>query len=199
MMMKKILGTVFIMGVLLQGIYAQEEGKFRLGLDVGYAIPDGEGGILVALEPKYNIANNMNVGLRVEGAALAKDVNSNEFSTEAEGTFNVSVLGTFDYYFNTSSTSSFAPFIGGGLGYYALTDVEINDNDFTNQVTIERETEVEDKFGGLIRAGVEWGKFRLAASYNIVGDSDLGNGVDVNNSYVGLSLGFYAGGGKWGL
>ena len=59
------------------------------------------------------------------------------------------------------------------------------------------ELELDGKFGGLIRAGFELGKLRLAASYNLIGKSDLGEGVEVKNSYLGISLGFYLGGGKW--
>lgn len=54
---------------------AQQAGRFRMGLDLGPAIPDGGGiGALFSLEPKINIANNMSVGLRFGVAALAKDV-----------------------------------------------------------------------------------------------------------------------------
>lgn len=39
---------------------AQEQGKFRVGLEAGYTMPSGGGGVLFAVEPKTNIADNMN-------------------------------------------------------------------------------------------------------------------------------------------
>ncbi len=53
---------------------AQEEGKSLVGLEAGYTMPDGGGGVLIAIRPKYNIADNMNIGLRFESAAMAKNV-----------------------------------------------------------------------------------------------------------------------------
>jgi hypothetical protein len=48
-MRKAISAALFVLGVTTVG-FAQEQGKFRVGLDFGYAMPDG--GVLVALEPK---------------------------------------------------------------------------------------------------------------------------------------------------
>jgi len=49
----------------------------------------------------------------------------------------------------------------------------------------------------MVRGGVELGKFRAALEYNILPKSNLLIGQSINNSYVGLSLGFYFGGGRW--
>lgn len=204
--MKKIFYAVIVVICMTQWSNAQEQGKFRVGLDLGYAIPDGGGGILVALEPKYNIGDNMNVGLRFESAVLAKNVilpQNSEFgvnSLESELAASSSFLGTFDYYFN-SGNSSFAPFLGAGIGYSTLANLEVDIaqvpglEPIGDEDTVD-EVEVDGKFGGLIRAGFEAGKFRLAATYNLIGKSDL-DGAETKNSYIGISLGFYLGGGKW--
>ncbi len=193
--MKKI----FFIGITIIGIVqftqAQEQNKFRVGFDFGYAIPDGGGGIIAALEGKYNVADNMNVGLRIESAAMAKNVAAVNDVAEIEASLSASTsyFGTFDYYFNSGS-SSFAPFVGSGIGYSALANLT-----FSDQIT-DDEFEVDGKFGGLIRTGFELGKFRMAASYNLIGKSEIGEGIDaveVKNSYFGISLGFYVGGGKW--
>lgn len=78
--------------------------------------------------------------------------------------------------------------------------------------TIEVDTSIDpDDIGTLsanssispvIRAGFEAGKFRLSLDYNMVPKSDLINlQGDVigesGNSYLGIALGFYVGGGKW--
>ncbi|SNZ01198.1 hypothetical protein [Flagellimonas pacifica] len=197
--MKKIFLAIVVMASMTQFLSAQEQNKFRVGLDLGYAIPDGGGGILIALEPKYNIADNMNVGIRIESAAMAKKVGLVEASLAGSTSYS----GTFDYYFSSGS-SSFAPFIGAGVGYSSLAnvgfDIDIDSgfgDDSPLTIDEELELEVDGSFGGLVRAGFEAGKLRLAATYNLIGKSDLGEGAEIKNSYIGISLGFYVGGGKW--
>lgn len=188
--MKKVFYAVIVLMATTQLTFAQEQGKFRVGLDLGYAMPSGGGGILLAIEPKYNIADNMNIGLRFESAAMAKNVGT----SEADLTASASYSGTFDYYFNSGS-SSFAPFLGAGVGYSSLGNLSTSIEEENVEDSVE--LEVDGKFGGLIRTGFEAGKFRVAATYNLIGKSDLGEGVEVKNSYFGISLGFYVGGGKW--
>lgn len=188
--MKKLFFSLIVLFTISQSGYSQEQNKFRVGLDLGYAIPDGGGGVLVALEPKYNIADNMSVGLRIEGAALAKNITDGDGATlEANLGTNTSYSATFDYYFHNGS-SSFAPFIGGGAGYNTLANLEV---DFLGETA---EAEVDGKFGGLVRAGFELGKLRVAATYNLIGKTEI-EGSETKNSYFGISLGFYVGGGKW--
>lgn len=183
---------------VVQVSQAQEQGKFRVGFDLGYTMPSGGGGILFAVEPKYNIADNMNIGLRFESAAMAKNIDVGPASAEASLTASASYSGTFDYYFNSGS-SSFAPFFGAGVGYSSLGSIgfDIDDIEDIEDVEGSADVEVDGKFGGLIRAGFEAGKFRLAATYNLIGKTELAEGLDVKNSYLGISLGFYFGGGKW--
>jgi hypothetical protein len=57
--------------------------------------------------------------------------------------------------------------------------------------------------GGLLRGGFEWGKFRMGLEYNLVPKSTLqdtsgNNRGTISNSYLGIHLGFFVGGGKWG-
>ena len=130
----------------------------------------------VDIEPKYNITDNSNIGIRFGVAASSSD-----FDTNVDA--NLSILGTYDYYFSNGKSST-APFLGGGLGYYVLGEVD-------NSVNLG------EQFGAIIRGGVEFGKFRLALEYNILPKTDLEFGESVKNSYFGASIGFYAGGGKW--
>jgi len=193
--MKKIFFAFLLMLAVVQVSQAQEEGKFRVGLEGGYTMPSGGGGVLLAVEPKYNIADNMNIGIRFESAAMAKNVDVGPASAEASLTASVSYSGTFDYYFNSGS-SSFAPFLGAGAGYSSLGSIGF-DIDDVEDIEGDADVEVDGKFGGLIRAGFEAGKFRLAATYNLIGKTELAEGLEVKNSYLGISLGFYLGGGKW--
>lgn len=169
-----VISVLFILG--LTTVNGQEKDKFRAGLDIGYVFADGGGGILFAIEPKYNITDNSNIGIRL---GLASSSSNND--TEADG--NMSILGTYDYYFSNGKSST-VPFLGGGLGYYVLVDA-------SNTINLG------EKFGAIIRGGVELGKFRLALEYNILPKTDLEFGESVKNSYFGASLGFYVGGGKW--
>lgn len=188
--MKKIIFAFLLLLAVVQVSQAQEQNKFRVGFDLGYTMPSGGGGVLFAIEPKYNIADNMNVGIRFESAAMAKNVGETEASLTASGSY----IGTFDYYFSSGS-SSFAPFLGAGVGYSTLGNIGFDID--SEEIEGDVEVEVDGKFGGLVRAGFEAGKFRLTASYNLVGKTELMEGVEVKNSYLGISLGFYLGGGKW--
>jgi outer membrane protein W len=196
--MKKIILTVA--AVFAFGFAnAQKEGSFRVGLDLGYTIPsNGGGGILLSIEPKYNLKDNMNVGLRIGSAAMVRDIATNGQSSSAKISANGSYVGTYDYYFNNSG-KSFVPYVGAGAGYYTIANVEVDGNTANGELALD----ASGKMGGLMRAGFEWGKFRMGLEYNLVPKSTLQNtaGKEVGtiaNSYLGIHLGFYVGGGKWG-
>lgn len=198
--MKKVILLAFIILAIANG-YSQVNGKFRVGLDLGYVPSKGGGGAMFSLEPKYNIKDNMNVGLRFGIAAIIKDLNTNGDTPSAKVSASGSYVGTYDYYFHKPG-SSFAPYIGGGLGYYSLANVEVDDSNGANTTT-EYSPAVSGAFGGLIRGGFEWAGFRMGLEYNLVPDSDLedlnGNKVGTaKNAYLGIHIGFFVGGGKWG-
>lgn len=201
-MRKLLLFLVLLTGTFIQ-LKAQEANKFRFDIRLGYATPaGGVGGFLLNLEPKWTITKGMNVGLRLGLAGYVRSLETNQNgvnnTSDGEVGASASYVGTYDYYFHNGS-SSFVPFVGAGLGYYRVANIEVEDDnlDQNNQIASD------GKFGGMVRAGFDWGKFRLAAEYNLVGKSDL---RDVNNQvigiskngYVGISLGAYFGGGKWG-
>ena len=81
-----------------------------------------------------------------------------------------------------------------------MSNIEIDENVGNQDLG---EIDVNFFWAPMIRAGVELGKFRIGAEYNIVPSSDLQNssGVTVGsaiNEYYGITLGFFVGGGKWG-
>jgi outer membrane protein W len=195
--MKKIIVSACIAFFCVSG-YAQKEGGFRVGLDLGVVPTNGGGGVMFSLEPKYNIKDNMNVGLRIGIAAIVRDINDSGSTTSAKVAANGSYVATYDYYFNGAG-KSFVPYIGAGTGYYSIANVEFDDTDNSDNVMVD----ATGKMGGLIRGGFEWGKFRMGLEYNLVPESTLqdingNNQGTVANSYVGIHLGFYVGGGKWG-
>lgn len=194
--MKKIVLSLIVL-MTFAFATAQEKGKFRVGLDLGYTIPSGGGGgVLFSFEPKYNITDNSNIGLRFASAAMVRNVvatNGTEFKAELGA--NTSYLATYDYYFKGSS--SFVPYVGAGAGIYSLANVEIS-----SQSAGGSNLDEKSKFGGLLRTGFEWGKFRMGLEYNMVPKSNIQTLAGVTtgtakNSYLGIHLGFYLGGGKW--
>ena len=185
---------------------AQEENKFRFDFGLGYTVPKGGGGVLFHLEPKWNIKDNMAVGLRYQVALMGKEIQpvGDNQGEAVEGTIsgNASYLGTFEYNFNKGN-SSFAPFVGAGVGYFAIANVEVSVDTVAGAESDSVAAETSGKFGGMLRTGFDWGKFRLAAEYNLIPKSevqDLNGNVtgEVSNGYFGISLGFFLGGGKWG-
>lgn len=175
---------VIIFGLLcFQVLLGQEAGKIRVGLETGLAVPhDGFFGIVLAMEGKYNISNNMNAGVRVEVSSLWKgksqyaDINS----------FTV----TYDYYYGKKN-KIFSPFVGGGLGYYICSAAP--DYDFDP----ESKYEGYDNPTAFVRTGFEVGKFRTYLSYNLIRNHNAGNPYNRNYDYISLNIGFYLGGGKW--
>ena len=198
--MKKIIVLAFVVLAFASG-YSQEQGKFRVGLDIGFVPSEGGGGAMFSLEPKYNINDNMNIGLRLGIAAIIKDLNTDGDSPSAKVSASGSYVGTYDYYFHKSG-SSFAPYVGGGFGYYSLANVEVDETTGEGSTT-EYSPAVSGVFGGLIRGGFEWAGFRMGLEYNFLPDSDMENSSGVvigtaKNAYLGIHIGFFVGGGKWG-
>ena len=173
---------------------------FKVDLSIGYAIPGGEGvkgGIVLALEPKYAVIPNLAVGLRMEGAIIAKfsgyDEDGNALNTKVKAAG--SYLATGDYYF--TNNYALRPFAGAGAGIFSLAGIEVN----SSSENISGGSE----FGGMVRAGIEAGHFRLGLEYNIVpkttfeGYDSNGNyvtGLTSSNNYIGIKIGACIGGGR---
>lgn len=200
--MKKLFGVLLIL-LIVQTANAQRAGGFRFQMDLGAAIPkDGGIGALVNLEPQILVSDNLAVGIRLGLAALAKDVTYYSIPDDYEGEVgaNASVAGTLNYYFNNGN-SRVAPYIGAGFGYYALSNIDIEETDIDEEEI--GDLEASFAWAPMVRAGVELGKFRIGAEYNFVPASNLQNvsGAVIGeaiNQYFGFTLGFFVGGGKWG-
>lgn len=196
--MKSILLSIAILIGISYNAKAQEEGKFRGGLDLGVAIPSGGAGFLFDLELKYNLKDNMNVGFRYGSAIIAKSVvlDGGDKFESANVSANASYMATYDYYFVLGG--SFNPFVGGGVGAYTLASISANEGDEFTAGNLDAST----KIGGFLRGGFEASKFRFTLEYDFIGKSTLQDvdGKDVGsikNSYLGVTVGFYVGGGKW--
>lgn len=181
-------------------VQAQEQGTVRVGIDFGLAFPGGGLGFMFDVEPKYNLTDNMNVGIRFGVAIIAKVVEGSAADgyDSADLSANSSYLGTFDYYFPLGG--SFTPFVGAGLGVYRIASMGVREGeDFAGTDVLDAST----KFGGMIRGGFEVGKFRMTLEYDLIPKSKLQNNLGeeigtIKNGYFGVSIGFFIGGGRWG-
>src|SRR5215218_5321118 len=184
--MKKIsFALAFVAASLFVNAQSTVFKPFKVDLAFGYAVPSGKGakgGILFAIEPKFAINDNITAGLRMEGAVMAQGQVDQESGELKSGSVkaNASYLATGDYYF---TTNTFRPFAGAGAGIYSVASADLNDE--TGDVKAGK------KFGFMPRAGFEVGHFRTAIEYNFVAKTGT-----INNSYLGIKLGFFIGGGK---
>lgn len=200
--MKKLLGVLIAL-LVMQTAYSQTEGKFRYQMDMGFAAPkDGGIGALVYVEPQVLLLDNLALGLRMGATGLAKDVTYYDIPDDYDGEIaaNLSVSGTANYYFNFGE-GKVAPYVGAGFGYYALSNIDIEDTDIDEYEI--GDLEASFAWAPMVRVGVELNKFRIGAEYNFVPSSNLQN-VEGNvigkatNEYFAFTLGFFVGGGRWG-
>ena len=166
---------------------AQDFKKFSVGLGLGYAKPGGEGaggGLLVALEPGYRVNDALQVGLRLETAIVARGL------SESTAGFDASAAGINSYTLNGKyylGTSTFRPFVGAGFGLYSLAAISFG----------TAEAKSESKIGFYPRLGFDLGHFNITLDYNIVSPSKFeGSNVETKNSYLGIRVGGFFGGGK---
>jgi hypothetical protein len=175
---------------------------FKVDVSVGYASPAGsgaKGGVLFGLEPKYAVIPQISVGLRMEAAIVARfsgydaDGTPLDVNVKASGSY----LATADCYIPMPGSRFFRPFAGAGTGIYTIATAQANSNG-------DGATGEGSKFGVMTRAGFEMSHFRFAVEYNIVPSSKL-NGYDMNgnpteitskNSYLGVKIGAFFGGGR---
>lgn len=191
-----------LMGAAAQ---AQEFKPFKVNVSLGFAAPSGGGGVLFAVEPKYGISDQIDVGLRIEGAVMARDVvvNGNISSGNAQGAGSYILTGNY-----LLSTTNFRPFVGIGAGLYSIasTAVTVVGSGSSSQGT-NGNIAAGSVFGGMARVGFKTGHFVLGLEYNLIpntdsvvydsnGTSKIGTSVQSKNSYAGIKLGFDIGGGR---
>lgn len=171
---------------------------FKVDVSAGFALPLGgaassKAGVLFVVEPKYAVAEQFAIGLRLEIAVMARGslINGQGFEGNFQG--NGSYLATGDYYFNNNK---FRPFIGAGAGLYTIGSVDNNSTDSVDYNSTDpllpTEVPTENKFGFMFRGGFEAGHFRLGIEYNAVGKSQYSE----HNSYIGFKVGTCFGGGR---
>ena len=197
--MKRILLVLFTLVTF--SAKAQEFKPFKVNLSLGFAKPltgSASGGFLFAVEPKYGLSDNIDVGVRLESALVARGVTVNGNTTTGDIAGLTSALLTGNYLI---STGSFRPFVGAGVGVFSVASggtITVTDGQTPQDVTFSSQT----KFGGMVRAGFKTGHFVLGVEYNAVPVSTVSTiqassiKLDSKNSYLGIKLGFDIGGGR---
>ncbi len=184
---------------------AQEFKPFKVNVSLGVAIPSGGGGALFAVEPKYGVNDQIDVGLRIEAAIMARDVvvNGNTTSGSVQGAGSYILTGNY-----MLSNQNFRPFVGIGAGLYSIASgsVDVVGTGSSSQST-NGEIAAGSVFGGMARVGFKAGHFVLGLEYNLIpntnsvvfdsnGTSQIGTSVQSKNSYAGVKIGFDIGGGR---
>ncbi|GAB3696633.1 hypothetical protein GCM10027592_19970 [Spirosoma flavus] len=183
--------------LLTLSAHAQEFKKFKVNLSLGYARPLSSGstaGVLLSLEPKYGLSDNLDLGLRAELATIATayDVNGRDGTVDVKAMGSYLLTGTYLF-----TTNNFRPYIGAGVGIYSLaggTVVVTNGQANDNYVIV-----AESKFGGMLRVGFKAGHFNMGAEFNLIPNSTstvLNTRINSQNNYLGVKVGFDIGGGR---
>ncbi|RRB07665.1 outer membrane beta-barrel protein [Larkinella rosea] len=179
---------------------AQDFKPFKVNLSLGYARPAGSGaagGLLVSLEPKYGVMDKLDLGLRIELAAMARSISVNNQNGDVSAKGMGSYLLTGTYYL---SNNNFRPYVGLGAGLYSIagTTVTVVNGQVQDDYD-DYKVEASNKFGVMARVGFKAGHFNLGVEYNIVPNSKsdiLGQSIDSKNAYLGVKLGVDIGGGR---
>lgn len=150
--------------------------KFKVDVTLGYSrimedAIDVSYGFNFSVEPKYNVMDNLAVGLKLEAAGFILS-DDEDYLTLAS---LPSVSLTSEYYFGKKTVR---PYVGISAGAY-----------FPKTYVFDEETITfsgDAKFGFAPRAGVQIGHFRVGAEYNFVEDGN----------FLSIKLGASIGGGK---
>ena len=195
--MKKITSVLCFLLLAAVAVNAQEYKKFRVGTGLGYAKASGEGasgGVLWALEPGYRVNDQILANLRIEGAAIIRGTaDATSASLDIAGISSYTVNGQY-YLMN----GGFRPFVGVGIGMFSIAKASIDAGSSTSVAE-----SAGTKFGFYPRLGFDAGHFTLNLDYNIVGntkavvtDGSTVSSTEFKNSYIGIRIGGYFGGGR---
>ncbi|WP_338870869.1 hypothetical protein WBJ53_23895 [Spirosoma sp. SC4-14] len=194
--MKRVLLALFVLAGFSAS--AQEYKPFKVNVSVGFAKPLNagvSGGVLFAVEPKYGLSDNFDLGLRLEVASVARGIKYNGNTTTGDVGAFASYLLTGNYLFGKGSVR---PFLGLGVGFYSVASggtVTVVDGQTPQNVNLVSDT----KFGGMIRGGIKAGHFVAAVEYNAAPTTDntLANTtITSENAYLGIKVGVDIGGGR---
>lgn len=186
--MKK--STTFVLLIFLSSIsFAQEFKQVKFGIGLGYTntLREDSFGGLLDFEPAVRINDEFAIGFRLGFDLVARnDVELEDY--QAQLFYSVSINGY--YYF---SNGKFRPYAGIGAGLYLIQTLGFFG------------ISLENKFGFYPRIGFDLGHFNFNIDYHIISPSEVDfvsffgiplENVRVKNSYIGVRLGVFFGGGR---
>jgi hypothetical protein len=178
---------------------AQNYERIRVdfGLIGGYASGINEGGFGGVVEPKLVVTDNIGVALRLEGmVTFGASVGGDDTSF---GTGSVGLLGLKSEYL--VGTFDVRPVVGLGAGLYAIGGDTIDSG--PDQVVVSHKS--GRYFGVSPSVGIDLGRVRLSATYNLIFGADIevdqmvGGSTtrrDFSQNYFTFELSFHVGGSR---
>ncbi len=139
--------------------------RVDVGIAGAYTPSYGRSGFGAVVEPKLNITDQISVGLRFDGVVtFGGTLGSNGDTSISVGAAAATLLDG-EYFLTTSSVR---PFVGLGLGMYAIVSqsVEAGSNTSVSQAAGRY-------FGIAPSIGIDLGRLRLAATYNLILGADI--------------------------
>lgn len=219
--MLKTLISLKVLLFCLLSLSAQEDSNIKLKIETGVlwtAKPANPSfpwfnGFFLHAEPKLKTSTSTFIGLRI-GVSINEQKNENfdflesyfynnpndgiiQFTNPDNGSF--SLVPTFDYCF---VEKKHRPYLGIGVGYYFLTNyTDVSRRRIVDPAEGELKVSVNNQVGVLLRGGFEVNNliFGLEGNYIPKTDIEISTGQiigTVDNSYIGLSIGYVIGHGK---
>lgn len=185
--MKKILYILIFISFSKVKSQVNEKIKFELGM--GYIIYPTNG-IIFSLEPKYKIKENIEIGILFKSSIQARTGDNFDPYILHSKQLNNSLSVTYDYF--NKNKNLIKPFIGGGIGLYSIKNTyTFKALPFLGLLDPQQANKVE--FGGLIRTGIEYKRFKLSLEYVLLPKSDISDSyrlATIQNSNIGIHLNY---------
>lgn len=171
--------------------------RVDVGLAGAYTPSYGRSGFGAVLEAKLNVTDNISAGLRFDGVVSFGGSFGEDDTSVSIGAAAASLLDG-EYFF---TTSALRPFVGLGFGLYAIASESVDAGPNTGV------SQIAGRYFGIAPSlGVDIGRLRLAATYNLIlgADIEVTQNVGMPNetqtsygqSYILFELSFRIGGAK---
>jgi outer membrane protein W len=128
-----------------------------------------------AIEPKFNVTDNLAAGLRLEGAGfVTQQVKVSSGSTNANVSQSAravtALLAKADYYLTDAPVR---PFLGIGAGFYRIGAGSQSVSSGGSGASVVQSASAFSGFGFAPQVGINLGGFRLAATYHVITGGDM--------------------------
>jgi len=203
--MHRLIASVIALGASMVGAraaWAQAENYNPVRVDSGlsgtYVSASGRGGFGAVVEPKFMIHDNIAVGGRLEAAVMFGGNIGSDGSTKMDMGAAAAVLAKGEYLLGTSAVR---PFVGLGIGVIDIASQSVSAGPMTAGV----DQKAGRYFAVAPQIGVDLGRLRLAATYNMILGADIEvhqmvGGVDqtasFSQNYLTFEMSFRFGGGR---